>query len=480
MLNKTLSGIAFMEPVLFNYYQKLKKAGLSQDREQKILRELYASADHGAPQESFPQDASGDRESQHRTFRRLYDYHDLFVLQALEISQSGYHTQLRSIDELLERDKQRDKDGFPRKIRVGRLIKPGRGGKEKVVVVPSTVEEKFIHDASFDEQGKGEGEGDSSGGTGDGEEGEVIGEQPVHSPEGASGAGPGEGEEGPHELESNAYDLGKILTEQFELPNLKDKGKKRVLKRYTYDLTDRHRGFGQILDKKATLRRILETNIHLGNLADVAHIDPSRFLISPSDKVYRILSREKDYESQAMVFFVRDYSGSMAGEATQLVVTQHVLIYSWLLYQYEKQVETRFILHDTAANEVKDFYTYYNSKVAGGTQVSSAYQLVNEIVERENLMQDYNIYVFHGTDGDDWDTDGKEAIPALKQMLSYASRVGVTIAEHTTGSKNSTEVERYLKKSGLLETQKDLLRMDVMAANAEESRVIEGIRTLIS
>ena len=102
----------------------------------------------------------------------------------------------------------------------------------------------------------------------------------------------------------------------------------------------------------------------------------------------------------------------------QLVVAQHVMIYSWLLYQYAMQVETRFILHDTEAKEVPDFYTYYNSKVAGGTQVSSAYRLVNEIVEAENLARDYNIYIFHGTDGDDWDTDGKESIPELKKMMT--------------------------------------------------------------
>ena len=42
-------------------------------------------------------------------------------------------------------------------------------------------------------------------------------------------------------MESSAYDLGKILTEQFELPNLQEKGKKRSLTRYTYDMTDRMR-----------------------------------------------------------------------------------------------------------------------------------------------------------------------------------------------------------------------------------------------
>ena len=118
--------------------------------------------------------------------------------------------------------------------------------------------------------------------------------------------------------------------------------------------------------------------------------------------------------------------------------------------------------------------------MAGGTQVSSAYRLVNEIVEKENLVRDYNIYVFHGTDGDDWDTDGKESIPQLKQMLTYANRIGITIAEHAHGQTGNSEVEKYVKKSGLLEEKKNLLRMDVMQEDADEPRLIEGIKHLIS
>ena len=385
----------------------------------------------------------------------------------------SYNASIHSIDDLLERDKQREEDGFPRKIRVGRMIKPGRGGKDKIVVVPTTVEEKFIHDRSFKPS-----EEDPSGGSGEGEEGEVIGEQPVRGESGEGGAGEGGG--GPHEMESSAYDLGRLLTEQFELPNLKDKGKKRAFTRYTYDMTDRHRGFGQILDKKATLRKIVETNISLGRLPDIENIDPSRFLISPHDKIYRILSREMDYESQALVFFLRDYSGSMLGKPTELVVSQHVLIYSWLLFQYARQVETRFILHDTEATEVPDFYTYYNSKVAGGTKVVSAYRLVNKIVEKEGLVQDYNIYVFHGTDGDDWDNDGKETIPELERMLAFSNRIGITIAGHSAGAGKKSAVETYLTNSKLLEQKSDLLRLDVMEESADETRLIEGIKKLIS
>jgi len=461
-----------MDSKQLKLYKQLKKDGLSPEQEEKIQLELKYEGSHSMPAGEVP---GTGKDGSALTFRKIYAYHDLLDLQGMTAMASTPNVSIRSIDELLERDHQREKDGFPRKINVGRLIKPGKSGKDKVVIVPSTVEEKFIHDTSFQTD-----EDQSNGGSGDGEEGEVIGEQPIREPEGENGEGPGQGEGGQHEMESNAYDLGKILTEQFELPNVKDKGKKRSLTRYTYDLTDKNRGFGQLLDKKATLRKIVETNINLGRLPDVASIDPSRFLISPRDLVYRILSREKDYESQAMVFFLRDYSGSMAGKSTALVVAQHVMIYSWLLYQYAMQVESRFVLHDTEAKEVPDFYTYYNSKVAGGTQVSSAYRLVNEIVEKDNLARDYNIYIFHGTDGDDWDTDGKESLPELKKMLTYANRVGITIAEHTTHASSETEVEKYLKKSSLLEDKPKLLRLDVMQEDADEPRLIEGIKHLIA
>ena len=459
-----------MDPRFNEIYNRLKEKGLTPEQERKILGELELAGEHIMADA----EAAGVSKS-FRKFQNIYNYDDLSFLQGIARLQSTHNTSLRSIDELLERDKQREADGFPRKINVGRLIKPGKAGKDKVIVVPTTVEEKFIHDRSLQPSQE-----EPYGGSGDGEEGEVIGEQPVHAPDGEGGTGPGQGEGAQHEMESNAYDLGRILTEKFQLPNLKDKGKKRSLTRYTYDLTDRHHGFGQLLDKKATLKKIVETNIHLGNLPDINAIDPAQFLVSPSDMVYRVLSREKDYESQAMVFFLRDYSGSMAGRSTELVVTQHVLIYSWLLYQYAMQVETRFVLHDTEASEVKDFYTYYNSAVAGGTQVSSAFRLVNEIVEKENLVRDYNIYVFHGTDGDDWDSGGKEALPQLEKMISYASRVGISIAEHTAEATHNTEVEKYLKKSGLLTKKPKLLRLDVIQESADEPRLIEGIKHLIS
>jgi len=452
-------------------YRELKKKGVSPKQEKIIQRELSFEGSHELPAQSS--DAMTDKSRLVQQIEKtIYQYNDQWRLQAMSAPKTSPGVTLGAIDELLERDRQREEDGFPRKIRIGRLVKPGKGGTGNVVVVPTTVEEKLIHDTTLRPSDESE-----SGGTGDGEEGEVIGEQPIHAPNG-EGEGAGQGEGGAHEIESSAYDLGRILTEKFELPNLKNKGKKRALAKYTYDLTDKHRGFGQILDKKATLRQVLETNIALGKVPDVYNINTQELLVSPYDRIFRILSRERDYESEAMVFFLRDYSASMAGKCTELVVAQHVLIYSWLLYQYAKRVETRFILHDTEAKEVPDFNTYYNSNVAGGTQVFSAYHLVNEIVEKENLAQDYNIYIFHGSDGDDWDTEGEKAIPELEKMIRYASRIGITIIKHSYTTVQYTGVENYLRKSDLLNKHPNTIQVDAMGEDADETRLIEGIKKL--
>jgi len=405
----------------------------------------------------------------------IYAYSDQEMFSMLSTTTVST-SRIFDLERLLEKDKLREKDGFPRKIKLGKLVKPVKNSADKTVVIPTTTEEKLYHwnmepDLS---------EGSPTGGTGEGEEGEVIGEESLRPSGEGEGAGAGHGKGGEHGMGADAYEIGRILTEQFELPNIKTKGKKTSLTKFTYELSDRNPGHGQILDKKATLRKIVKTNLALGYLSR-DNINSQNLIITPGDRVYRILSKEKDYESQAIVFFVRDYSGSMQGKPTEAVVTQHIYIYSWLLYQYQRQVKSRFILHDTEAEEVPDFYTYYNKNVAGGTQVVSAYKMVNQIVEEENLARDYNIYIFHGTDGDDWDTKGEETISELKKMLLYANRIGITIAENTYSRRGNTIVENYLKKSKLLETDSDLLHFDSFKADdAKEERIIAGIKELIS
>ncbi|HNQ68767.1 MAG TPA: DUF444 family protein [Bacteroidales bacterium] len=406
----------------------------------------------------------------------LYEVNDrdLFI----SLNKEDFKLNLFTIDELLAKDKQREEDGFPRRIRLGKYIKPIKGSKEKIVVVPTTTEPKFYHDDSITEDGE-----ENTGGSGDGEEGEVLGEQQAEPQEGeGEGQGAGQGEGSDHDLIEDAFDLGKVITKKFELPNLKPKGKKLSTNKYVYDLTDINRGFGQYLDKKATIKRIIETNIMLDKLTPGEEISPEKLIINPQDQIFRILSKEKDFEAQAVVFFVRDYSGSMMGEPTEAVVMQHLFIYSWLMYQYQNQVSVRFILHDSDAKEVPDFYTYYKSNVAGGTNVFPAYELVADIIEKEHLHHDNNIYIFHGTDGDDWDEDGEKAITAVRRFLPYISRMGITVAKNSWGSEDrETTVEKYFNNSGLLKEKHELIRMDGFAASqGTEERIIEGIKKLTS
>ncbi len=411
-----------------------------------------------------------------KNFESIYDFNDFQTINHFAFD-GTLSSRIYDLDRLLEKDKLREKDGFPRKIKLGKLVKPSKDGKEKTIIIPTVSEEKFYHWNAP----QGGGEGQPTGGIGGEEEGDVIGEEPIRPSQEGEGQGAGQGEGGEHGMGADAYDIGKILTEQFELPNIKEKGKKTSLTKFSYELTDKNKGHGQLLDKKSTLKKVVKTNLSLGRLDAKKKIDTSKMLLTPSDRVYRILSKEKDYESQAVVFFVRDYSGSMQGKPTEAVVTQHIYINSWLIYQYKRQVKSRFIVHDQQAIEVPDFYTYYNKNVAGGTEVSSAYYLVNKIIEEESLSRDYNIYIFHGTDGDDWDQKGARTIENLEKMVTFTSRIGIAVAENTYTNRNNSVVEKYIRESKLLEKHPDVIHFDSFkAVEADESRIIKSIKLLIS
>ncbi len=101
------------------------------------------------------------------------------------------------------------------------------------------------------------------GGSGEGEEGEVIGEQPVREEQGGQG-GAGQGRAAA--TRSNPMPMRWAASSQSSssFPTCETRARRRSFTKYTYDLTDKNRGFGQVLDKKATLRRIIQTNIGLG------------------------------------------------------------------------------------------------------------------------------------------------------------------------------------------------------------------------
>ena len=410
----------------------------------------------------------------------------------------GAIASLESFEDLVRRDAERKKDGFPRRIRwKSVLVGPG-----KVITIPNVEEEQLVHStfepknikhaAAFDMPSSDPDVGETTG-SGRGEVGDVIGEVPMGSngvgdDDGDDEAGGDDGPSGPGEggdssdghLEEEAYVLGKRLTEKLELPNLKEKIKKFPTDEYIYDLTDRHQGSGQVLDKKETLKRTVKANLSLGRISK-EHLDPSKMVVGPRQRVYRVLSRERVWKSKAAVFFARDYSGSMHGDPTSALVSQHLMIYAWLLVQYEKRVIPRFFVHDTEAQEVTAQQYFALGSWGGGTYIPSVYKEITKTVEGEGLQSDYNIYVFQGTDGDDGDREGNEAIPEIRKVLGYVNRMGVTLFRHSYFGDQKTAFEAYVEKGAILE-RREVFRMHIMPRyrDVTDEMNIEAIKALIA
>lgn len=437
-----------------------------------------------------PLDEAGMREAARGAFRRNIGTPQESFLPGKP------HAGLESLDDLLKRDKQREDDGFGKKMRWRRILV----GNGKVIVVPYVEEGKLYHGefepkrivslSATTAEEESDPDIDTDVGHGAGDVGDIIGRRPLGGGagdgdgdddgdgDGPPGPGPGEGE-GEHGFEEEAYEVGQKLAEDLKLPNLKDKVKKVPTDEYTYDLTDRHKGSGQLLDRKETLKRMVRTNLLLGRVTQ-DNLDPTKMIVSQNDKIFRVLSQERVWKSQAVVFFMRDYSGSMYGEPTKALIAQHLMIYAWLMVQYEKRVLPRFIVHDTRAKEVVA-KAYFTTMSGGGTLISSGYQKINEIVEGEGLESEYNIYVFQGSDGDDGD-DGTQSLPEIRKILSYVNRMGVTLFKHaySLARGNDTTFEEYIKRGGILD-RRDVFRMHTMPAeNVTEEMNLEALKALLA
>jgi uncharacterized sporulation protein YeaH/YhbH (DUF444 family) len=80
-------------------------------------------------------------------------------------------------------------------------------------------------------------------------------------------------------------------------------------------------------------------------------------------------------------------------------------------------LETRFIIHDAAAKEV-DENTFFRTSESGGTLISSAYKLCQEIISSDYPVSEWNIYPFHFSDGDNWSgEDTRLCMRILKEFF---------------------------------------------------------------
>jgi hypothetical protein len=80
-----------------------------------------------------------------------------------------------------------------------------------------------------------------------------------------------------------------------------------------------------------------------------------------------------------------------------------ILLYLFLTRHYEK-IELVFIRHHTQAQEV-DEENFFHARETGGTVVSSALVLMEEIIRARYNPSEWNIYGAQASDGDNWHHD---------------------------------------------------------------------------
>ncbi len=133
------------------------------------------------------------------------------------------------------------------------------------------------------------------------------------------------------------------------------------------------------------------------------------------DKLYRSWNPISLPQFNAVVFYLMDVSGSMTDDQKEIVRAEAFWIDAWLKSQYDG-VTTRYIIHDAVAREV-DEHTFYHTRESGGTRISSAYNLANKIIDDQHPQMDWNIYIFHFSDGDNWGEDNRHCINLLRDQL---------------------------------------------------------------
>ena len=288
----------------------------------------------------------------------------------------------------------RIKENLRKYIQKGEMI--GKKGKDLITIpVPSIDIPHFRY--GHKEQG-GVGQGDGAPGT-------VLAPGAVEG-DGKGKAGQGEGQHG-LEVDLSLDELAEILGEELALPRIENKGKKNLTTPRTKYSGVHTTGPESLRHFKRTYKQALRRSIASGTY------NAKRPIIVPTreDKRYRSWKVTALPQSNAVVIYMMDVSGSMGDEQKEIVRIESFWIDTWLRANY-KGLETRYIIHDAVAREV-DRETFFHTRESGGTMISSAYKLCKEMMDADYDTGSWNIYPFHFSDGDNWSADDTRACVTL-------------------------------------------------------------------
>ena len=137
--------------------------------------------------------------------------------------------------------------------------------------------------------------------------------------------------------------------------------------------------------------------------------------IDPLDVRYNAYQPEPVPTTAAVMFCLMDVSGSMGEREKDLAKRFYMLLYLFLQRKYER-VEVVFIRHTHHAEEV-DEETFFYSRQSGGTIVSTAIEVMQQI-QRDRFPKDqWNLYVAQASDGYTQGGDAQRCVQLLNEEV---------------------------------------------------------------
>jgi len=295
-------------------------------------------------------------------------------------------------------------------------------------------------------------------GSGDGTEkrGQVIGKEKAEGEgKGGTKAGDKEGED-IYETEITLEDALNYLLEDLELPEMDKKKFSEVLtengiKRAGYQ---KH-GINPRLAKKRTVAEKIKREQAKSKalLTQSGGAEIERLPFKNEDLRYHRVKKVLKRESNAVIICVMDVSGSMDTTKKYLARSFFFVLSQFIMSKYSN-VEVSFIAHTTVAKEVNEV-DFFHKVESGGTYISSGLNKALEIIEKRYNPDNWNVYVFYVSDGDNWNEDNEKAIKAAKNVCEVSNLFGYA---EIINSYYSTSMKEVFDK-GL--TNKNFLSVDI-------------------
>lgn len=231
------------------------------------------------------------------------------------------------------------------------------------------------------------------------------------------GQGKGAGEEPGidyYEAEVTIDEIANVLFEELCLPDLKSDRKMQAAVDALEFSDIRKKGLSTNIDRKRTLLAVLKRNALSGR--------PGFHDIRPEDLRYRTWNPRISSEAGAVVIAMMDTSGSMGPFEKYIARCFFFWTVRFLRTKYQN-VEIIYLTHHTEAREVKE-EEFFQKGESGGTRCSSVYRLALEIINQRYPPDDYNVYAFHFSDGDNLNTDNDLCISLVQELLKVTNLVG--------------------------------------------------------